>query len=100
MTGVNVDNLDMLIKKNKLYLNSYNSNSRRLVSAINDLNSCYSGSSLNYLFSEPMNEIKNIQTIPGIIENYSNILIGVKNSYQQQDLHIKTQVNHMNSKIQ
>lgn len=99
MTGVNVDNLDMLIKKNNLYLNSYNSNSRRLISTINDLNSCYSGSSLEYLFSEPMNEIKNIQTIPSIIENYSNILSGVKVSYQQQDLNLKTQVNHMNSKL-
>ena len=99
MTGVNVDNLDMLIKKNNLYLNSYNSNSRRLVSAINDLNSCYGGSSLEYLFSEPMNEIKNIQTISNVIENYSNILSGVKVSYQQQDLNLKTQVNHMNSKL-
>ena len=99
MTGVNVDNLDMLIKKNNLYLNSYNSNSRILVSAINDLNSCYGGSSLEYLFSEPMNEIKNIQTISNVIENYSNILSGVKVSYQQQDLNLKTQVNHMNSKL-
>ena len=100
MTGVNVDNLDMLIKKNNLYLDSYNSNSRRLVSAINDLSTCYSGSSLEYLFSEPMNELKNIQTIPSIMENYSNILSGVKMSYQQQDQNLKAQVSHMNSKIQ
>jgi len=99
MTGVNVDNIDILIKKNNLYLNSYNSNSRNLVSAINDLKSCYSGSSLEYLFSEPMNEIKNIETISGIIENYSNILLGVKISYQQQDQNLKTQINHMNSKL-
>lgn len=99
MIGVNVDNLDMLIKKNNLYLNSYSSNSRRLVSAINDLSSCYSGNSLEYLFSEPMNEIKNIQAIPRIIENYSNVLSGVKVSYQQQDSNLRIQVNHINSKL-
>lgn len=100
MIGVNVDNLDMLIKKNNLYLNSFNSNYRRLVSAINELNSCYSGSSLEYLFTEPMKEIKNIQTISNVIENYSNVLSGVKISYQQQDQAFKAQVNHMNSNLQ
>ena len=100
MTGVNVDNLDMLVKKNNLYLNSYNSNSRRLISTINDLNFCYGGSSLEYLFKEPMNEIKNIQTISSVIENYSNILSRVKLSYQQQDQNLKTQVNRINSKLQ
>ena len=100
MIGVNIDNLDTLIKKNDLYLQSYNNNSRRLISAINELNSCYSGSSLEYLFTEPMKEIKNIQTISSVIENYSNILTGVKISYQKQDLNLKTQINHMNSKLQ
>ncbi len=100
MIGVNVDNLDMLIKKNNLYLNSFNSNYRRLVSAINELNSCYSGSSLEYLFTGPMKEIKNIETISNVIENYSNILSGVKISYQQQDQAFKAQVNHMNSDLQ
>ena len=99
MIGVNVDNLDTLIKKNNIYLNSFNSNYKRLVSAINELNSCYSGSSLEYLFTEPMKEIKNIQTISNVIENYSNILSGVKISYQQQDQTFKAQVNHMNSKL-
>ena len=100
MIGVNIDNLETLIKKNNFYLESYNTNSRRLITAINDLNFCYSGSSLEYLFSEPINEIKNIQTILSIIENYSNILQGVKTSYQQQDQTVKTQINHINSKIQ
>ena len=98
MIGINVDNINTLIKKNNLYLNSYNSNSKKLVSAINSLNSCYDGSSLEYLFSEPINEIKNIQNISKVIENYSNILTGVKNSYQQQDQTFKVQLNHINSK--
>lgn len=99
MIGVNVDNLDMLIKKNNLYLNSYNSNSRRLVNSINDLKACYSGSSLECLFKEPTNEIKNIQSISNIIENYCDILHGVKISYQKQDLNLKTQINHINSNL-
>lgn len=99
MVGVNVDNINTLIKKNNLYLDSFNSNSKRLVSAINDLKSCYGGSSLEYLFSEPMNEIKNIQTISSVIKNYSNVLSGVKTSYQQQDSNLKTQINRINSKL-
>ena len=100
MIGINVDNLDMLIKKNNLYLNSYNNNSKRLASTINDLNYCYNGSSLNYLFSEPIKEIKELQLISEIIENYSDTLYGVKLSYQQQDQTFKEQLNHMNSNIQ
>lgn len=99
MNGVNIDKLDMLISKNNMYLNSYNSNSRRLISAINDLKSCYSGNSLQYLFSEPMNEVKNIKTISNVIENYSDILSGIKKSYQRQDQNLKAQINHMNSKL-
>lgn len=99
MIGVNIDNLDNLIKKNNSYLESFNSNSNRLVDTINDLKSCYNGNSLEYLFSEPMNEIKNIQTISSIIENYSNVLSGVKLSYQQQDSNLKTQIDRINSKL-
>lgn len=100
MMGVNVDKLDMLIKKNNSYLDSYNNNTRRLVDCINELNTCYNGSGLEYLFSEPKNQIKNIQFIPSIVENYSNILFNVKTSYQQQDLNLTTQINHINSKLQ
>lgn len=99
MIGVNVDNIDTLIKKNNLYLNSFNNNSRRLVSAINDLNECYSGSSLEYLFKEPINEIKNIQTISNIIENYSNVLYGVKVSYQRQDQNLKDNASRIISNL-
>lgn len=100
MIGVNLDVLDSLIKKNNNYLNSFNSNSKRLINSINELNNCYSGRDLEYLFYTPVNEIKNIQTISNIIENYSSILYNVKNSYQTQDLNLKNQVNRINSKLQ
>lgn len=99
MIGINVDNIDTLIKKNNLYLSSFNNNSRRLVNAINDLNECYSGSSLEYLFKEPINEIKNIQTISNIIENYSNVLYGVKVSYQRQDQNLKDNASRIISNL-
>lgn len=99
MVGINVDNLNALIKKNNLYLNSYNSNSKKLVGTINELKSCYAGSSLEYLFSEPINEIKNLQSIPGILGNYSNVLAGVKLSYQQQDQKFQTQINRINQNL-
>lgn len=97
--GVNINNLDALIKKNNLYLSSFNDNSNKLINCINELRTCYSGNSLEYLFSEPMNEIKNVKTISNVIESYSNALSGVKDSYQKQDLNLKTQLNHMNSNL-
>ena len=97
MIGVNINNLDTLIKKNNLYLSSFNDDSKKLINCINELNACYSGNSLEYLFSEPMNEIKNINTISKVIESYSTTLSGVKDSYQKQDLNLKTQISHMNS---
>lgn len=99
MVGVNIDNINTLIKKNNLYSMSFNSNSKKLVGAINELNNCYSGSSLQYLFKEPMDEIKNIQTISNVIEGYSNVLESVKYSYQQEDFNLKKQANHINSKL-
>lgn len=99
MIGVNINSLDALIKKNNLYLDSFNDNSNKLINCINELGTCYSGNSLEYLFSEPMDEIKNIKTISNVIESYSITLSGVKASYQKQDLNLKTQINHMNSNL-
>ena len=95
MVRVNVDNLNALIKKNNLYLSSYNSNSKKLTNAINDLNSCYSGNSLQYLFDGPLKEIKSVQTISKLIGSYSNILLGVKLSYQKQEQRLNTQIKNM-----
>ena len=99
MMGVNTDNLDTLIKKNNLYLSSYNQNSKKLISCIRDLNSCYSGNSLVYLFNAPGEEIKNIETIPSIISNYSDTLYQAKVAYKNQDEVFKTQINHINSNL-
>lgn len=96
MIGVNLDAIDDLIKKNSLYLDSLNSSVDRLVKTINEFNNCYSGNSIEYLFSTPINEIRNIQKISGIMENYSNVLMEVKKSYQNQVSNIRSQINHIN----
>lgn len=100
MIGVNLDNIDTLIKKNNIYLNSFNSNKKRLLNSINDLNNCYSGSSLEYLFIELSRNKQNIETISKVIENYSNILSSVKNSYESQDQNLKAQLNRIKSHLQ
>lgn len=99
MIGINIDNLEMIIKKNNLYSQSFNSNSKKLESSISDLNSCYSGNSLQYLFSEPMKAIENLRVISTVVENYSNVLYAVKCSYQKQDETFKNQLNHINSNL-
>ncbi len=99
MIGVNVDNIDSLIKKNNMYLNSFNTSKTKLIETINELDKCYSGTSLEFLFIEPQKEKKNIDTISKMIENYSDILYLVKYSYINQDQHLKSQINHMNSNI-
>lgn len=99
MIGVNLDNLETLIKKNNIYLNSFNTNKKRLLNSINDLNNCYEGSSLEFLFMELQKEKNNIETISKVIENYSDILYGVKCSYENQDQNFKIQINRINSNL-
>lgn len=99
MIGVNISSLDTLIKKNDLFLNSFKDNSRELINCITELRFCYNGSCLEYLFSEPMNEIKNINMIESVVRSYSITLKAVRSGYQQQDLTIKTRISHINSKL-
>ena len=99
MIGVNIDTLEQLLKNGNSNLDSFYINSNNLVNCIKELNSCYSGNSLSFLFSEPINKINDIKTIHGILENYFDILKSVKDTYQQQDELFKTQINHINSKI-
>ena len=99
MIGVNLDNIDALIKKNNSYSSSISTNSNRLVNVINELKDCYSGSSLDYLFGLPVNQIANIKSILKVIQNYSDVLYNVKTSYQKQDINLKNQINHLNSNL-
>lgn len=97
MIGINIETLESLIKKNNNNLNSYNTDSKRLVDCISELSNCYSGRDLEYLFMEPTNQISSMHTILKVIENYSDILLSVRKGYEQQDLKLQARLNHINS---
>ena len=99
MIGVNLDALNSLIKKNNLYYQSFNDDSKNLIGLINELDDCYKGESLNFIFNEPKSEIKNIKTIAKVIDNYSDVLTNVKLGYQKQDKAFKSQINHIKSNL-
>ena len=97
--GINVQNINALIKKNNLYLSSFNDDSLKLKNSIKGLNDCYSGSDLSYLFSEPNSIVRNIQTMSTVIQSYSDVLTQARVSYQKQDENIGIQIDRMNSKL-
>lgn len=99
MIGVNLDALNSLIKKNNLYYQSFNDDAKNLIRLFNELNDCYKGESLNFLFNEPKSEVKNIKTIAKVIDNYSDVLTSVKLGYQKQDKAFKSQINQMKTNL-
>jgi len=99
MIGVNVDNLDTLVKKNDFFVQSLSTTNNDLVKTLNELGSCYEGDSLYYLFSKVTNQVSNAKSIIGIVDNYSSVLSSIKYSYQQQDLNMKLQIDNINSKL-
>lgn len=99
MIGINVNNLDTLIKKNNFYLSSVKDSRKKLTTSISSLEDCYDGNSLNYLFSAPIREIENIKAITEVIQSYSDTLTGVKFSYRKQDSIISNQINRINSSL-
>ena len=99
MVGINVDALNTLINKNSFYLNSFDSNLNKLNGLIGDINSCYSGNSLEYLFNPLVLEIQNMKKISDIINGYTNVMSSVKYGYQQQSLNLKEKINHISSNL-
>jgi len=99
-SGININNLNNLIRKNNFYSDSIAKNKNRLIKNSNQLNFCYDGKCLNYLFSKIIIENNNIEKISNIVESYSDVLNYVKRDYQRQDINAKTQINHIDSKLQ
>lgn len=99
MIGINVNNLETLIKKNNFYLDSVKDSNQKLIRTMKELEDCYEGNTLNYLFFAPIREIENVKNIIGVIQSYSDTLNGVKLSYQKQDLIMTNQINHINSSL-
>ena len=92
MLGVNVDGIESLIKRENLYLNSYNGNSTRLLSVLSELQRCYSGSDLDFLFADLIDENEEFKTIEDVLNSYPKALDDVKKSYEAEDINLKIQV--------
>ena len=95
MLGVDVAGIESLVKCDNLYLDSYNSNSARLLSVLYGLQRCYSGNDLDFLFSGPVNENERLKTIEDVLGSYPKALDDVKKSYEAEDVNLKIQVQHM-----
>ena len=92
MSGVNVDGIESLIKRENLYLDSYNSNSTRLLSVLSELQRCYSGSDLDFLFSDLIDENDQFKIIEDVLGSYPKALDDVKKSYEAEDINLRIQV--------
>lgn len=99
MIGVNLEILNALIKKNNLYANSFDHNSDKIVELINNFKNDYDGNILEYLFSGPINQVKNIKEISKIINNYSVVLCTVETEYKKKAEVVTTQFNRIVSKL-
>ena len=97
MIGVNLDNLDKVIKINNLNYDSLDGNFKQLISSMNDLSNCYSGTSINFVFSEPIRQVDNVKKIKSIVKNYSDVLTDVKISYEKQDEQFQALFKNSNS---
>lgn len=97
--GIYVENLEMLKTKNNYYSDSAKETKKQLISSMKNLNSCYAGQSLNYLFSKISGETLTIDKITNIIESYSDILEMMKVYYQKQDYETSTMIKASNSEL-
>ena len=99
MIGINVDNLDKLIKINNLNSSSLEDNVSNLLGNLNELNDVYAGKDLNFTFSPLVEQSSNIKRLPRIIKSYSDVLSAVKISYQRQNANFRDLISHANTQI-
>ena len=98
MSGVNVEKIEELIKKNNLEVTNLKTDMMNLQGAIKDIVLCYAGKDIEFLFEPIISEVNNLQKLPKIFESYSNTLYNVEIAYKNQDLTSKLIINHINSK--
>lgn len=99
MIGIDGDILDKIIKINNVNSETLVDNNNRVLDTISSLKECYSGYDLNFVFSEVIEQQKELKKIINIINNYSVVLSNVKISYTNQDSNISNIVNHNNSQF-
>jgi hypothetical protein len=89
MNYVNIDGLTTAINKNNQYYEFLEEDVDGLTTVINELNNIYSGSSLDFLFKDITRQVKDINKLPMMVKNYSNVLVNVKSSYIAQESNIR-----------
>ena len=98
MIGINIENLNKLIKINSINSESLNKNLVKLADCLNDLNNCYDGMSIRQLFGETSRQDDNFKRIITVIDNYSEVLSSIKTSYEKQDASFQGLFNQANAK--
>lgn len=94
--GINVENLNAFIRKNNFYLTSIENNKKSMIKAIDELNTCYEGRTLEFLFSKILMEKKNIESLTKAVQSYSSALYNAGIAYQKQDIKLQSQIQHSN----
>lgn len=85
MLGINIDNIDKLIKLNNLNCDELQKSIKNMIIAINEFDECYSGRDIEHIFDSVVSQKSNLSEIIRIVSNYSTILTDVKTSYEMQD---------------
>ena len=99
MIGINVDMLNSIINRTSGSNENFNVDSRNLSNIMANLEDCYNGSVLNFLFSKPSDAIRQLDKIKEVLSNRVDILSDVKKSYIKQNDIFSQQLNHMSSNL-
>ena len=99
MIGIDDAILDKLIKINYVHLDSLKNNIKKINESIEEMDDSYNGKDVEFAFIEPVNQKVNLKKIVTVVDNYSNVLTSVKNSYYVEDSNLSTIINRTNSHI-
>ena len=97
MIGIDVDNLDKLIKLNNLNLEDIQNDIKEILISIGSFDECYSGRDLQNIFESISNQRKNLIKITNTVKSYSTVFSDVMIGYKTQDENVRNIVNqHIN----
>ena len=100
MIGISIETFDSILTRASDSKDSYNGNSKNLSNTMYDLENCYNGSILNFLFDRPISSLNHLSKIKEVLANNIDILENVKKSYVKQDEIFNQQLNHISSNLQ
>ena len=97
--GVSTDSLNSFIQKNNFYVDSIVENEKSLINAINELDQCYSGKTLDFVFFKIMKEQKNIEKLTRTVQSYSDFLYCIDKAYRKQNENVAIQISYNKSNL-